>query len=56
MTHIAATVITSSLSDFENKFAPIPSPPDDKWLLLLIDLITLGSASTAAPFFNNGMS
>ncbi|KAL4877049.1 hypothetical protein BJY04DRAFT_231180 [Aspergillus karnatakaensis] len=52
----AASEITNSLDDLENKFAPIPAPPDDRWLLLLIDMITLGSASVAAPFFNNVLS
>jgi hypothetical protein len=52
----AASEITNALDDFENKFAPIPEPPDNTWLLLLIDLITLGTASAAAPFFNSGMS
>ncbi|KAE8404436.1 hypothetical protein BDV37DRAFT_293915 [Aspergillus pseudonomiae] len=47
--HEAASVITNSLDDFENKFAPIPKPPDNTWLLLLIDLITLGTASAARP-------
>ncbi|GAB1203521.1 hypothetical protein APSETT445_002156 [Aspergillus pseudonomiae] len=51
--YAAASVITNSLDDFENKFAPIPKPPDNTWLLLLIDLITLGTASAAAPFFNS---
>ncbi|THC89244.1 hypothetical protein EYZ11_011312 [Aspergillus tanneri] len=52
----AASEITNALDDFENKFAPIPKPPDNTWLLLLIDLITLGSASAAAPFFNSVLS
>ncbi|GFF80120.1 killer toxin subunits alpha/beta [Aspergillus lentulus] len=52
----AASEITNALDDFENKFAPIPEPADNTWLLLLIDLITLGTASAAAPFFNSVLS
>lgn len=40
------------LDDLENKFAPVPPPDDDNWLLLLIDLITVGTLGTAGPFFN----
>lgn len=52
----AATDITNALDDLENKFAPIPEPDDNQWLLLLIDLVTLGTSAIAAPFFNSGMS
>ncbi|KAI2477077.1 Hce2 domain containing protein [Pyrenophora tritici-repentis] len=41
------------LVDLENKFAPIPEETDDKQLLLVIDLLTLGTLSVAGPFFNN---
>uniref|UniRef100_A0A0L0NAP9 chitinase n=1 Tax=Tolypocladium ophioglossoides (strain CBS 100239) TaxID=1163406 RepID=A0A0L0NAP9_TOLOC len=49
----AATSIDNALKDFENKFAPVPEPPDDKWAVLLIDLITLGATMVAGPFFNS---
>ncbi|PNY26292.1 Chitinase [Tolypocladium capitatum] len=49
----AATSIDNALKDLENKFAPVPKPRDDKWTLLLIDLITLGASMVAAPFFNS---
>ncbi|WEW59000.1 hypothetical protein PRK78_004468 [Emydomyces testavorans] len=50
----AASTINPVLQDFEQKFAPVPAPPDDtRWLLFLIDLLTLGTASIAGPFFNS---
>ncbi|KAL4745304.1 hypothetical protein BDW72DRAFT_211523 [Aspergillus terricola var. indicus] len=51
-----AVIDSLSLDNFENKFAPVPEPPDDTWLLLLIDLVTLGTAAIAAPFFNSILS
>lgn len=48
----AASAINPSLDDFTNKFAPLPTPKDNKALLLLLDLITVGVSSVAAPFFN----
>lgn len=38
--------------DMEDTFAPIPEPENNDWLNILIDLITLGTLSTAGPFFN----
>lgn len=52
----AASVITPSFSDFENKFQPIPPEEDNTWLLLLLDLVTVGVSGIAAPFFNNFLS
>jgi hypothetical protein len=43
------------LDDLENKFAPIPPEEDKTWLLLLIDLLTLGTLGTAGPFFNTAL-
>lgn len=48
-----AGVVSTALKDLENKFAPVPAEEDNKWLLLLIDLVTLGTLSVAGPFFNN---
>ncbi|THC95866.1 hypothetical protein EYZ11_004644 [Aspergillus tanneri] len=48
----ALTVVSTALDDMENKFAPIPPEEDDTWLLILIDMITLGALGTAGPFFN----
>jgi hypothetical protein len=41
-----------SLQDLENKFAPIPPKGDDTWLLLIIDLLTVGTLGTAGPYVN----
>ncbi|KAI6754849.1 hypothetical protein HG530_012601 [Fusarium avenaceum] len=49
----SAAIISFSLDDFGNKFAPIPDPVDDKWILVLVDLLTWGASSVAAPFFNS---
>ncbi|OAA36492.1 chitinase [Metarhizium rileyi] len=49
---ISALYISNTLPDFENKFAPVPPPADNKkWLLLLIDLITLGVGLFELPYF-----
>ncbi|KAL4805376.1 chitinase [Aspergillus unguis] len=48
-----ASTVSDSLDDMENTFAPIPQPSDDKWVLFLIDLLTLGTLGAGGPFFNN---
>ncbi|BCS23654.1 uncharacterized protein APUU_40098A [Aspergillus puulaauensis] len=48
----AFTQVSAALKDIENKFAPVPPEKDQDWLLLLIDLLTLGALGTAAPYFN----
>lgn len=48
----AAGQIDNALKDFENKFAPVPKPDSDVWLQILLDLIGLGAAVVAAPFFS----
>lgn len=49
----AAAAINPALEDFENKFSPIPPEEDNTWLLLLLDIVTVGVSAAAAPFFNN---
>ncbi|GKU21122.1 unnamed protein product [Fusarium langsethiae] len=49
----AATFIAFDLADFGNKFAPIPEAEDNTWLFVMIDLLTWGTSSIAAPFFNS---
>ncbi|KAI9040038.1 uncharacterized protein KD926_008601 [Aspergillus affinis] len=44
-----------SLKKLENTFAPIPPESDDTWLLLLLDLITLGTLGAGGPMFNSGL-
>ncbi|KAL4758186.1 chitinase [Aspergillus foveolatus] len=48
----AFTQVSAALKDMENKFAPIPPEDDQDWLLLLIDMLTLGALGTIAPYFN----
>ncbi|RHZ56572.1 uncharacterized protein CDV56_100433 [Aspergillus thermomutatus] len=50
-----AALTSTALKDLENKFAPIPPEEDNTWLLLLIDLLTLGALGTAGPFFNTAL-
>ncbi|TWU70441.1 hypothetical protein ED733_000323 [Metarhizium rileyi] len=56
LTEEVSLYVDNSLVDFENKFAPVPPQEDDKWSLLLIDLITLGVGVLAGPFFNHFLS
>lgn len=56
LTKATTFIITNSLSDFENKFQPIPPENNNTWLLLLFDLVTVGVSVVAAPFFNNLLS
>ncbi|KXH62440.1 glycosylhydrolase family 18-6 [Colletotrichum nymphaeae SA-01] len=48
----ASVGLVAALKDMENTFAPIPPEEDNTWLLLIIDLVTLGTLSAAGPFFN----
>ncbi|RYO82101.1 hypothetical protein DL762_006788 [Monosporascus cannonballus] len=41
-----------SVDDMEDTFAPIPEPKTNQWLNILIDLLTIGTLTTAAPLFN----
>ncbi|SPO01630.1 related to RF2 protein [Cephalotrichum gorgonifer] len=41
-----------SADDMEDTFAPIPEPDTNQWLNIMIDLLTIGTLTTAAPFFN----
>lgn len=42
-----------SADDMEDTFAPIPEPKTNQWLNIFIDILTIGTLTTAAPFFNN---
>lgn len=48
-----AAITSTALDDFENTFAPIPPEKDNEPILLLIDLLTVGTLTAAGPFFNN---
>jgi hypothetical protein len=50
----AALVIDNSLSDLENKFAPVPPKPDDSWLNTVLGLVTLGVPLVGGKFFDDG--
>jgi hypothetical protein len=51
----AASEINNALDDFANKFAPVPPEPDNTWLLVLLDIVTIGASAALGPFFNNCM-
>ena len=51
LSRAASESINLALQDFENKFAPVPPPPDNTWLQILLDLVGMGAIMTAAPFF-----
>ena len=42
------------MSDFENTFAPIPPPPDNTWIQILLDLVSMGATMVAGPFLKGG--
>ncbi|KAK4195986.1 family 18 putative glycoside hydrolase [Triangularia verruculosa] len=47
-------LLGSSVDSMHDTFAPIPPPEDnDKWLKVLIDLLSFGTMTVAAPFFNS---
>lgn len=43
----------AGLPDLQNRFAPVPEDPDNTWMLLMINLLTLGTATAAGPLFNS---
>ncbi|KAM7214753.1 hypothetical protein V8F06_009825 [Rhypophila decipiens] len=42
----------TSIDDMQNTFAPIPEPKTNQWLNVLLDLLTIGTLTAGAPFFN----
>ena len=46
----AALSINNALQSFEDKFAPVPKPPDDTWLQILLDVLGLGMAMGSGAF------
>ncbi|RYP62222.1 hypothetical protein DL771_009821 [Monosporascus sp. 5C6A] len=48
-----ASTFGTKVQDMENNFAPIPPPPDNKSLFVLLDLLAMGTLTAAGPFFNN---
>ena len=41
-----------NVNKMQNTFAPIPVPKTNDWLNILIDLLTMGTLTGLAPFFN----
>jgi hypothetical protein len=52
---VAATSLDPALKDFENNFAPIPPPPDDTWLQILLAFTNLVGTVAVSAFFNSCM-
>ncbi|KAF3158723.1 hypothetical protein TWF788_004529 [Orbilia oligospora] len=59
MHHAYSDALSQASSSFsfrvdrmQNIFAPIPEPKNNQWLNILLDFITIGALSTAAPLFN----
>jgi len=50
----AALTINPALADFENNFAPVPPPPDDTWLEILLSVIDLVGVVGVSSYFNTG--
>ncbi|ETS75025.1 hypothetical protein PFICI_13509 [Pestalotiopsis fici W106-1] len=48
-----ASTFGLKVQDMENTFAPIPPPPDNESLFILLDLLSIGILTAAGPFFNN---
>lgn len=51
LTQACATSLDPALDDFEVTFAPVPPPPDDTWLSILLDVVTLVGTVAVANFF-----
>ncbi|EPS35532.1 hypothetical protein H072_11031 [Dactylellina haptotyla CBS 200.50] len=49
----AAIGFSLKADDMESTFAPIPEPKTNQWLLVLIDLLTMGTLTTLGPLFNS---
>lgn len=50
----ATTSLVPALKDFENSFAPIPPPPDDTWLQVLLAVVNLVGVVGVSAYFNTG--
>ena len=52
LTQACATTITPALADFEITFAPVPPPPNDEWLSILLTVLDLVGTVAVSAFFN----
>ncbi|TQV98247.1 glycosyl hydrolases family 18 [Cordyceps javanica] len=48
---VSALLIDNTLSDFENKFAPVPPPEDQSWLNILLSFVSMGAPMIGSKFF-----
>ncbi|OIW30765.1 hypothetical protein CONLIGDRAFT_614022 [Coniochaeta ligniaria NRRL 30616] len=48
----AAAYLDPALADFENNFAPVPPPPDNTWLEILLAVVDLVGTVAVSSFFN----
>lgn len=55
LTQAAATSLDPALADFENTFAPVPPPPSDVWLEILLSVVDLVGTVAVSSFFNSSM-
>ena len=53
LTAAAADYLDAALKDFENQFAPVPVPPDSKWLDILLDVVDLVGVVAVSGVFNS---
>jgi hypothetical protein len=51
----AASTLSTMLDHFEDKFAPVPPPPDNSWINFMIDLVTLGTVSAWGTFIQRAI-
>ena len=54
VTDSATLKINNALDSFGNDFAPVPPEPDNTWLLVLLDILTIGASAALGPLFKNG--
>jgi hypothetical protein len=53
LTQAAATSLDPALTDFEINFAPVPPPPDNTWLDILLSVVDLIGTVAVSSFFNS---
>ncbi len=56
ITDSTALEINNALDSFGDDFAPVPPEPDNTWLLVLLDVFTIGASAALGPLFKNGRS
>lgn len=48
----SSKAIGPTLPDFEHTFAPVPPPPNDKWLDFVVQLLSLGIGAVTKPLID----